>query len=57
MMMIVIVLMTASYTNDDDDDHHDDRIVHVVYALAMYDVIFFGNEWTDGPTNKAILGV
>ena len=55
--MIVIIIMIASYTNDDDHNHYDYRIVHIVYALAMYDVIFFGYEWTDGPTNKAILGV
>ena len=41
-------MMIASYTNDDDSHHHDDSIVHIVYALAMYDAIFFGNERTNG---------
>ena len=48
MMMIVIIMMIASYTNDDDCHHYDYRIVHIVYALAMYDAIFFG----DGRTNE-----
>ena len=53
MMMIVTMMMIASYTNDDDRHRDDYRIVHIVYALAMYVAIFFG----DGGTNKAILGV
>ena len=48
VMMILIVMMIASYTNDDDSHHHDDSIVHIVYALAMYDAVFFGNERTNG---------
>ena len=47
MMMIVIIMMIASYTNDDDCHHYDYRIVHIVYALAMYDAIFFSNERTN----------
>ena len=54
--MIVIVMMIASYTNN-DDHRYDYRIVHIVYALAMYDAILFGDGGTDGRTNKAILGV
>ena len=46
--MIVIIMMIASYTNDDDCHHYDYRIVYIVYALAMYDAIFFGNERTNG---------
>ena len=42
--MIVIIILTASYIWDD---------VRIVYALEIYDAIFFG----DGPTDKAILGV
>ena len=53
MMMIVIRMMIASYTNDDDRHRDDYRIVHIVYALAMYVAIFFG----DGRRNKVILGV
>ena len=53
MMMIVIRMMIASYTNDDDRHCDDYCIVHIVYALAMYVAIFFG----DGRRNKAILGV
>ena len=48
IMMIVIIILTASYIRDD---------VRIVYALAIYDAIFFGNERTNQPTNKAILGV
>ncbi len=47
MMMIVIVMMIASYTNDDDSHRYDYRIVHIVYALAMYDAIFFGDGGRD----------
>ena len=43
-MLIIIIILTASYIWDD---------VGIVYALAIYDAIFFGN----GGTNKAILGV
>ena len=57
MMMIVIIMMIASYTNDDDCHHYDYRIIHIVYALAMYDAILFGDGRRDGRTNKAILGV
>ena len=46
MMMIVIILMIASYTNDDDRHRDDDRIVHIVYALAMYDAMLFGDGRT-----------
>ena len=53
MMMIIIRMMITSYTNDDDRHSDDYRIVHIVYALAMYVAIFFG----DGGTDKAILGV
>ena len=42
--MMIILILTASYIWDD---------VRIVYALAIYDAIFFG----DGGTNKAILGV
>ena len=48
MMMIVIVMMIASYTNDDDPHHYDYLIVHIVYALAMYNAMLFG----DGRTEK-----
>ena len=48
MMMVVIIMMITLYTNDDDRHHYDYRIVHIVYALAMYDAIFFGNERTNG---------
>ena len=48
------MMMIASYTNDDDCHRDDDRIVH---TLTIYDAIFFGNERTDGRTDKAILGV
>ena len=48
MMMIVTMMMIASYTNDDDRHRDDYRIVHIVYALAMYDAISFGNERTNG---------
>ena len=48
IMMIVIIILTASYIRDD---------VRIVYALAIYDAIFFGNGPTNQPTNKAILGV
>ena len=48
MMMIVIIMMIASYTNDDDLHHYDYRIVHIVYALAMYDAILFGDGGTNG---------
>ena len=47
-MMIIIRMMIASYTNDDDRHRDDNRIVHIVYALDMYDAIFFGNGRTDG---------
>ena len=47
-MMIVMIMMIASYTNDDDVHHYEYRTVHIVYALAMYDAIFFGNERTNG---------
>ena len=43
-MMMIIFILTASYIWDD---------VRIVYALAIYDAIFFG----DGPTDKGILGV
>ena len=43
-MMMIILILTASYIWDD---------VRIVYALAIYDAIFFDNQ----PTNKAILGV
>ena len=46
--MVVIIMMITLYTNDDDRHHYDYRIVHIVYALAMYDAIFFGNERTNG---------
>ena len=46
--MIVIMMIIASYTNDDDLHHYDYRIVHIVYALAMYDAMLFGDERTDG---------
>ena len=46
-------MMIASYTNDDDRHCDDYCIVHIVYALAMYVAIFFG----DGRRNKEILGV
>ena len=55
VMMIVIIMMIASYTNDDDCHHYDYRIVHIVYALAMYDAIFFGNEWTNGQVDSRSL--
>ena len=55
--MIVIMMMIASYTNDADRHHYDYRIVHIVYALAMYDAMLFGDGRTDGRTDKAILGV
>ena len=45
-MMMIIIILTASYINTGDD-------VHIVYALAIYDAIFFGN----GRMDKAILGV
>ena len=48
MMMIVIMMMIASYTNDDDRHRDDNRIVHIVYALDMYDAIFFGDGRRDG---------
>ena len=43
-MMMIIFILTASYIWDD---------VRIVYALAIYDAIFFG----DGGTDKEILGV
>ena len=43
-MIIIVIMMIASYIRDD---------VRIVYSLAIYDAIFFGNQ----PTNKAILGV
>ena len=39
--MIVIMMIIASYTNDDDLHHYDYRIVHIVFALAMYDAANF----------------
>ena len=56
-MMTIVITMIASYTNDDDRHRYDYRIVHIVYALAMYDAILFGDGRTEGRTNKAILGV
>ena len=47
-MMIIVIMMMASYIRDD---------VRIVYSLAIYDAIFFGNGPTNQPTNKAILGV
>ena len=47
-MMMIIIILTASYIVDD---------VRIVYALAIYDAIFVGDERTDGLTDKAILGV
>ena len=47
-MMIIVIMMIASYIRDD---------VRIVYSLAIYDAIFFGNGRTNQPTNKAILGV
>ena len=55
--MIVITLTIASYTNDDDLHHYDYCIVHIVYVLAMYDAMLFGDGRTNGRTDKAILGV
>ena len=43
-MVMMIIIFTASYIGDD---------VRIVYALGIYDAIFFG----DGGTDKAILGV
>ena len=47
-MMIIVIMMIASYIRDD---------VRIVYSLAIYDAIFFGDGPTNQPTNKAILGV
>ena len=41
--MMIIIILTASYIGDD---------VRIVYALAIYDAIFFGNGWTDGQGNS-----
>ena len=40
-MMMIIIILTASYIGDD---------VRIVYALAIYDAIFFGSGRTDGRT-------
>ena len=47
-MMMIIFILTALYIGDD---------VRIVYALAIYDAIFFGDGRRDWGTNKAILGV
>ena len=47
-MMMIIFILTASYIWDD---------VRIVYALAIYDAIFFGDGGTEGGTNKAIVGL
>ena len=49
IMMIIssYIILTALYIGDD---------VCIVYALAIYDAIFFSNRRMDGQTNKAILG-
>ena len=38
-MMMIILILTASYIWDD---------VRIVYALAIYDAIFFGDGGTEG---------
>ena len=60
MMIIIIRMMIASYTNDDDRHRDDNRIVHIVYALDMYDAIFFGDGRRDGQgdsRNNSVLTV
>ena len=46
--MMIIIILTASYIGDD---------VRIVYALAIYDAIFFGSGRTDGLSMGAAAGV
>ena len=41
--MMIIIILTALYIWDD---------VRIVYALAIYDAIFFGDGGTNQPTNE-----
>ena len=43
IMMMIIFILTASYIRDD---------IRIVYALAIYDAILFGNERTDQRTRQ-----
>ena len=52
MMIIVIMMMIIIRVRCDDVVN-----ARIVYALAIYDAVLFGNGGRDGRTNKEILGV